>query len=164
MPIFCNLPIDQTIVRPCPTRKKLIPCPPSKPELFETSEPSTPWEGEAPAEPNPPWEGEAPAEPANPWEGEALASRELSPTAARAFLPAFTSRITKRPQTVRLSGSFTLPKGQHPWQVNLRLRTGFRVDPNFPQETQAQETRNRPSGGLHFAEIGGNVRAVPSLR
>ena len=59
----------QTVPHP----QKLILCPPSTPELFETSEPSTPWEGEAPAEPANPWEGEAPAEPANPWEGEAPA-------------------------------------------------------------------------------------------
>ena len=59
----------QTVPHP----QKLILCPPSTPELFETSEPSTPWEGEAPAEPANPWEGEAPAEPANPSEGEAPA-------------------------------------------------------------------------------------------
>ncbi len=63
---------------------------------------------------------------------------------------------------VRLSGSFAIPKGQHLWQVNLQLPTGFRVDPNFPQETQAKETRNRLRGGQQVAEIGGNERAVPT--
>ena len=70
---------------------------------------------------------------------------------------------------VRLSGSFALPKGQHPWQCNLQLRTGFRVDPFFapqtaPRRAQQERKHSRRFSSVEFSEGNageGNAKAPP---
>jgi|GEM_PF-1750325 len=129
------------------------------------AEPPTPWEGEAPAEPATPREGEAPAEPANPLGGRG-SRRAGNPSGGRGSCRAvgFSSQAA-----VRLSGSFALPKGQHPWQCNLQLRTGFRVDPFFapqtaPRRAQQERKHSRRFSSVEFSEGNageGNAKAPP---
>ena len=116
------------------------------------------WEGEAPAEPpnvggrgscraakrgrarllpsRQTWEGEAPAEPWEPAARQQFGSAGASPS-RRGGQTGVSAQQELRPpegaarRVFRLSGSFALPKGRHPWQANLQLRTGFCVDPKM---------------------------------